>query len=74
MNKKMLSILIIKMNIFFKSLFNIIYKQLLLDYIIYPVRKRGRRSIEKCDEEQKSEQSSDQNHCYSATPSRNKNE
>ena len=35
-------------------------------YIMNPSKRRSRRSIEKSDEEQKSEHSSDQSDCYSS--------
>ena len=69
MNINMESILIIRINEIFRVSFTFFTNNSLLDNIMNPSKKRGRDSIEKSDEKQKSEQSSDQSHWYSAIAS-----
>ena len=75
MNKNILSILIIRVNLVFRVSLTLFVDSSLLDNIMNPVWKRGKRSIEKSYKEQKPEQSSDLNHNYSLfVVSKQKNE
>ena len=65
MNINILSILIIRVNLVFRVSLTLFVDSSLLDNIMNPVWKRGKRSIEKSYKEQKPEQSSDLNHNYS---------
>ena len=56
----------IRINLIFRVFLTLYRPQFTRQYIMNPSKRRSRRSIDKSDEEQKSEHSSDQSHCYSS--------
>ena len=61
-----MSIRTIRINLIFRVFLSLYKPQFTGQYIVNPSKRRSRRSIEKSDEEQKSEHSSDQSDCYSS--------